>query len=84
MTLDQCLIYGIDQLLVFQHLVSLAHPGFPKIFDFLFDQPLGKAALGGAAELNHFARPFLAAAAGLARSSCWLSSQISSSAAFSV
>ena len=62
--------------------VRLAHPWLPQLTGLLGDQTFSKSILRRPPELDHFLRPFFAVA-GLARNSCWLSSQISSSAAFS-
>jgi hypothetical protein len=74
----------VNQLFVFQDLVRLTHPWLPQFAGLLGDQAISETVLRGPAQLDHFEIPFLRTTAGLARSNCWLSSQISSSAAFSV
>ena len=43
--LAQLLLNNLQQLIVIQSLVGVAHPGLPKILDFLGDEAIGKAAL---------------------------------------
>src|SRR5207247_9592190 len=43
--LAQLLLNNLEQLIVIQSLVGVAHPGLPKILDFLGDEAIGKAAL---------------------------------------
>ena len=43
--LAQLLLNNLEQLIVLQSLVGMAHPGLPKILDLLGDEAIGKAAL---------------------------------------
>jgi hypothetical protein len=74
-------VNGLDELLIFQHLVGLAHPRFPEIGGFFLDESFAEAALCGTAEINHLGLRFLVSAFSL-RSNCWFNSQIFSRAAF--
>ena len=80
---QESFINGLDELFIFQHLVGLAHPGFPEIGGFFRDESFAEAALAGTAEVNHFSLRVLASALSL-RSNCWFSSHIFSRAAFSL
>lgn len=55
--LAQLLLNDLQQLIVIQRLVGVAHPGLPKILDFLGDKAIGEAALktaGGDHDLRSF------------------------------
>ena len=77
--LAQFLLNTLEQLIVIQHLVSVAHPGLPKILDFLGDEAIGEAALKtarGDHDLPAFDR------SRSSRNKDWFSSLIASSVSF--
>jgi hypothetical protein len=52
---DQPLINDVEQLLVFQYLIGLTHPGFPKIAHCVFQKAFAESGLTGA-EMNRSSR----------------------------
>ena len=73
--LTQLLLNGLEQLIVIQGFVGVAHPRLPKIPDFLGDKSIGEAALppaGGDHDLSSLD------SSRSSRNKYWLSSLIAS------